>query len=275
MNPFSSQARKSQKILWLILMVLALIIIQPDPVQSVLTSAPYAERFSQSESSALLPSQLNQEANAVQESIIKAQVENWGLGTTFISYVGNNRAYEWYVDQGHTGTHSGDNCGPSCIEMVGKWAYENFDVTAEMARKKYHSTGGWWTTDDILSALERYQIEAHQLDYQDVYTITNAIDAGNLVIICNDMSYIPYESNSEYHVGAFYQNVTGHFIVVKGYVRVDTKLYYEVYDPNNWDLTYTDLTPKGKDRYYEASVVETSLLNWFPHVIIVKQPIER
>ena len=35
---------------------------------------------------------------------------NWSLGQFLIKSVSNNRSYEWYIDQGNTGTYSDVNC---------------------------------------------------------------------------------------------------------------------------------------------------------------------
>ena len=211
------------------------------------------------------------QTNAEQNDKIKANYTSWGLGTTFVQYNGNNKPYPWYVDQAHTGKRSGDNCGPSCVELAGTWCDSTFEMTTEDIRKKLHPSGGWWTTEDLMQALESYKIEYNCIDFENSYSVTNAIDAEKIIIICTDMSQISYESSSNTRVNRFYDGVTGHFLIIKGYVRVDTNLYYEVYDPNNWDVFYTDGTPKGVDRYYEANAVNSSILSWYPKLIIINK----
>ncbi|MCA0386472.1 MAG: hypothetical protein LCH34_12830 [Firmicutes bacterium] len=203
------------------------------------------------------------------EEWVKSNVVSWGLGKNFIDYVGNNRDYEWYVDQALTGDHAGANCGPSSVEMAGRWADATFDQTAENARSKFRPLGGWWYSDDITGSLEAFDIDYEVVDIKDAYTLRNIIDSGRIAIVNNTMNGIPLVSDDASRVNRFYSFDSGHYFIVKGYVLVDNLTYFEVYDPNNWEMTYDDGQEKGKDRYYESAVLLNSILGWYPYAVII------
>jgi hypothetical protein len=64
--------------------------------------------------------------------LLEANTKLWGLGTTLKEYVTNDRPYDWYIDQGFTGSHSGNNCGPSTVAMAAKWYNEDFNKILSM-----------------------------------------------------------------------------------------------------------------------------------------------
>lgn len=49
----------------------------------------------------------------------------------------------------------------------------------------------------------------------------------------------------------------------------EEKTYFEVYDPLHSDVKYYDGTEKGRDRYYLASEVVYSSLNWWLEYIVI------
>lgn len=206
---------------------------------------------------------------------VKENAQNWDLGFAFIDYVGNNRDYDWYIDQAHTGEHSNDNCGPASVTMAIKWADASFSKTAEEARKKYISSGGWWTTDEIADYLDDYDIEYMFFDMpvdtkdDNIRTIMSIIDSGNIALACTEMKYIPLNDTADTRVNRFYEFDSGHFFIIKGYAIVDNYTYFEVYDPNNWDETYADGALKGKDRFYEANTVVDAISYWWPYVFSI------
>ena len=204
------------------------------------------------------------------EELLTSNLEAWGLGKNLIDYVSNDRAYEWYLDQGNTGQHSDNNCGPTSIAMVGMWADEDFPIQPEDARKAFRPQGGWWYSDDINNSLELYGISYDLIDVKDHYTLRSIIDSGKIALINNTMNYIPYTSNENLRVGRFYTFDSGHYLIVKGYVLVDDKLYFEMYDPNNWWMTYADGTPMGKNRYYDSESLMASILNWYPVAVVIE-----
>lgn len=202
-------------------------------------------------------------------SIPSNTLRKWGLGTTEDEYVSNNRPYSWYIDQGDTGEYSNNNCGPSSATMSLKWYNSNFSKTAEDARNTYLENGGWWKTTDVTNYLSLNNAKYSVLNNSGEGFLENTLKQGNIIILCIDTSYLSYNDNSEQRVGRFYDYQGGHFIVVKGYIVVDGKTYFEVYDPNNWGETYSDGQPKGKDRYYASTELMNAMSNWWNYLIVV------
>lgn len=205
-----------------------------------------------------------------QKSLLEENVQNWGLGDTLSYYKTNDRPYEWYVDQAHTGKHANDNCGPASIAMAGLWQNPNFNVSGEQARRAYRSFGGWWYTEDIENSLKKYDISYFKTSLEDAHTLMSAIDAGHIVLVLNEMKHIAYEGRLESRTGRFYTFSGGHFFLIKGYAIVDQNIFFEVYDPNNWDEAYDDGTPKGKNRYYASDEVVKSILEYYNVIFIIK-----
>lgn len=215
--------------------------------------------------------------DTLHEQWVKDHYVEWGLGTTFKSYVGNNRSYDWYINQQDTGTYSGNNCGPSSTIMMAKWLNPNFTDTAEMARNKYLLEGGWWYTNTITAYYDSVGIDYKYLSfnkstYQDnINLLKTSLKNGEISLLCTEIGKVPYSTEAT-RVNRFYVFDSGHFLVVKGYVEVDDKTYFEVYDPNNWDFYYPDGTPMGRDRYYEANALMHAVQVWWPYAITVAEP---
>ena len=95
--------------------------------------------------------------------------------------------------------------------------------------------------------------------------ITEQIDKGNLVVMLPDFAAIPYNqlryqyTNRIYPTFETYIPTTGHWIVVKGYKKVDNELYFETYDPYSKGERYENGEPKGKNRYYNSTYIMSSL----------------
>ncbi|HAS73074.1 MAG TPA: hypothetical protein DCS67_02900 [Clostridiales bacterium UBA8960] len=209
------------------------------------------------------------ESPSTARQFLEENIEVWGLGKKLIDYVSNDRAYDWYIDQGNTGSHSGANCGPSSVAMAAKWVDESFDKTAEDARKKFRPLGGWWYGDDIEGCLDYFKVDYTLIYLENAYTLMSIIDSGKIAIVNNSMSYIPLVTGETSRVNRFYTFDSGHYFIVKGYVKVDTKTYFEVYDPNNWDMTYSDGTEMGKNRYYDSESLMKSIENWYPYAVMI------
>lgn len=191
------------------------------------------------------------------------------LGENQSEYVSNNKPYEWYIDQGNTGKYSNNNCGPSSVTMALKWIDENFNMSAEDARNTYLNDGDWWSTDDITNYLDLYGGK-YTIESVSDSLLKSELRKGNIAILCIDSSLISYNSNKEQRVGRFYEYGGGHFIVVKGFQVDDGKTYFEVYDPNTWNESYSDGQPKGKDRYYLSEELIKASQNWWNNSIIIQ-----
>lgn len=196
----------------------------------------------------------------------------WGLGLFLTSGRSNesSRPDGFYRQQQHTGYASNYNCGPTVATMAALWANPDFSGTVEAAREaipvSWHNPGatdGWWYPQDVWHYLDNNGIRAQvvelpgktlctQNEFQN--TVSSYLDGGNIVVICLRMGFLTYAANQnpEFRVNGYYQGSNGHFILAKGYKKVDNVFYFEVHDPWGLDLKYADGTYKGANRYYRA-----------------------
>jgi len=202
----------------------------------------------------------------------------WGLGHFITTSVASDRNYEWYYDQGNTGTYSGINCGPTSATMAVKWADQSFSHTPEEARNKYLENGGWWSTYDVDSYLTDYSIPhaiiplgSSAVTTRDI--LKEQLDSGRIAVACIDMNYVRSSANDSYRTDKFYKTTPqwGHFFVIKGYQQVDDEFYFQIYDPYSFGLGNDDGTLKGRNRFYRFDDVFSATDNWWKYVYIVGQ----
>lgn len=184
----------------------------------------------------------------------------------------NDRDYDWYMDQAHTGEYSDGNCGPTSLAMILKWLDGNSAATGESLRNEIPNDGDWWTTNIFDSYFENKQIDIDDVIYTKPEDITNLIDKNEIVLVCLSMGEIlPVPNPDKTNMGRFYKFDGGHFLLIKGYKIIDDELYYEVYDPNNWDMTYSETgEPMGKDRLYKATEMHKAIVNWWSGIYGIK-----
>lgn len=177
----------------------------------------------------------------------------------------NDRDYDWYMDQKDTGKYADGNCGPTSVAMVAKWLDPASKTTGESARGENIQDGQWWSTDIIEDFFRRRHIDYTSMLYKTPETVTDAIDAGDILLVCINTEFLERSKRpQEDHTGKFYDFSGGHFLLIKGYEVRDGKLYYQVYDPNSWGETYLGTRePLGKDRLYRADQMETALKKWW------------
>ncbi len=206
------------------------------------------------------------------------EIRQWGLGRYLEASLSNNVDYEWYMDQMNTGTYSNVNCGPATVTMAIKWVDEAFEKTPEDARNTYRPGGGWWYTDDIINYLNSYSISNITLSMNESDLLIDELEKNNIIILCLDMYYISDQVKDEWRINRFYvvdDKEWGHFIVIKGYKKVDNQILYEVYDPYSFGATYNDQTLKGRNRYYKRDEIDDATENWWNFAIIVsKSPVK-
>lgn len=190
--------------------------------------------------------------------------------STYPEHVSNDRPYNWYIDQGDTGLHSGSNCGPSSVVMAALWTDEDFKSTPEQARELYRPEGGWWYTSDVEKYFDKYNISYIKDDYDDYTEIVDALIEGYIVLLCIDTTFIEEIDEDNSYIGKFYPYDGGHFVIVKGYTYLDGQLYFEMYDSNCWGETYDDGSPKGKDRLYSEESVTKAIESWWDHYFIIE-----
>lgn len=180
----------------------------------------------------------------------------WGLGQWLQQSRSNNRDYDWYIDQSTTGTCSLTNCGPSCATMAMKWSDSTFNKNASDARAYFNDNCDDWNnsfvsiylnTDSIPYSFIPTGDSASQM--RDIFKAQ--LDSGRIIIISLSMGSIPFSnSGPDSRVDQFCTGAAAHYIILKGYRQTETDFFFEVYDPWNLGLTYSDGTPKGENRFY-------------------------
>ena len=199
-------------------------------------------------------------------------LSTWGLGSAQTAYVHADRPYDWYIDQADTGACANNNCGPSSVTMAIKWYNPVFNKTAATARNTYFREGGWWYTSDIINYLKLHSVPNTTSSFTGTNQLMGVLSQTNLVILCLNTAYLMQHPVSEHRVGRFYSYASGHFLVVKGWRKVGTALFFEVYDPNNWHAAYADQTPKGRNRHLPAAELASAIANWWNYLIVIPPP---
>lgn len=219
------------------------------------------------------PNQGSQEANILYngKEYPSQSLSDWGMGSAQKEYVHNDKDYEWYIDQVNTGQAAQNNCGPSCATMAIKWYDKNFSKTAEDARDMYPMNNGWWYTNNIIDYLNYYNIPNATFSFTGAEQLENILKDGNIAIICISTEFLRYNSKMNQRVDRFYSYASGHFLVLKGFRKVDDETFFEAYDSNNWNEVYSDGSQKGKSRHYRAVDISNAIKNWWKYVIIINK----
>lgn len=199
-----------------------------------------------------------------------------GFGNFLQQIASNNCSYSWYKDQAYTGIYTFDNCGPTAVTMACKWSDSTFSKTIEDARKSYRPTGGGWYPDDITFYLKDNSIPNSTFAWPSteegtMQTLKRQVDLQQIVIVCLEMYSVRHSNDPNSHIDRFYLTDPGigHFIIIKGYKKVDNEMYFEVYDPASMTKTYSDGSLMGKDRYYRSKDIFDATKNWWPKVFLV------
>jgi len=202
----------------------------------------------------------------------------WGLGEFQLESGFSNKAYSWYIDQKSTGTYASANCGPTATTMTAKWSDPAYSKTSMDARAAYRSNGGWWYTPDIHSWMLDNNIPHRFIALSVNASSTQAllkekIDSGKIAILCVDMDKVRNGPTDERRIDKFYNTTPdwGHFIVVKGYRKVNSEFFFELYDPNSWGAKYTTGEFKGLDRYYRTQDIYAATSIWWNYAIVISQ----
>ena len=199
-------------------------------------------------------------------------LSTWGLGPAQTAYVHTDRPYDWYIDQADTGAYANNNCGPASATMGIKWYNPTFNKTAGDARNTYFQGGGWWYTSDIINYLRLHSVPNTTSSFTGTNQLLGVLSQSNLVMLCLNTAYLMQNPASEHRVGRFYSFASGHFLVVKGWRKVGSALFFEAYDPNNWHATYADQTPKGRNRHLPAGELANAIANWWNYLIVIPPP---
>ncbi|MBN1413403.1 MAG: LysM peptidoglycan-binding domain-containing protein [Spirochaetales bacterium] len=172
--------------------------------------------------------------------------------------------YEWYKTQFGTGLNA--NCGPASVAMAIYWA-KGTDISVKKVRSEIgmpYSSGGI-SFEDMFKSFNNHRVKAFYTTVDSAYDLKRIIDNGNIAIILYHTSFIKKtkDRNADNMTGRYYDDLTGHYSIVKGYSR-DMK-YFVVYDPipSDWDSNnqrYDDgFSMLGKNRYYPVNQVMAGL----------------
>ncbi|MCM1992325.1 Ig-like domain-containing protein [Oceanirhabdus seepicola] len=192
-----------------------------------------------------------------------------GLGTYESDRKSIDTNYEWYIDQGNTGEYSENNSGPAVAVMAKKWLNKDLDISVKRSREIYYPGGDEWFLVTLIDFFNEFSVPASVSENVNKDDIKKQIDDDNIVIAYIDPKYIPYETDEDSHVNRYKLQVKKHYIIIKGYIVVDDKLYYEVYDPYNFGSVYKDGKPKGKDRFYYEEDLINSIKNTWDNIVII------
>jgi hypothetical protein len=201
---------------------------------------------------------------------------SWGLGHFMNRSISDDRSYGWYIDQATSGEFASVNCGPASVTMAIRWADSGFTKTALDARKTFQTSGGWWFTTDINAYLNMYSISHAIIGLSEQADSTQSIlirqlDHHQIIILCLDMNYVRSASISDFRADKFYPTTPGwgHFIVLKGYQKVDGEIFFEAYDPFSFGLTNSDQTLKGMNRFYRYEDLAAACLPWWNFAFVI------
>ncbi len=208
--------------------------------------------------------------------IIQSDLVYFGLTGNIVAEKSLDKSYDFYRDQFDGSTYQGINCGPTVSTMAIKWADSTFTASPAGARLAIPENGGWWYTTDVQNYLQGNGINSAVVSLSNLDSLVKtSIDNNNLIVLCLDMSYVPYDGVDYQHVQKFYPTQGtgwGHFLLVKGYKQTSTNFYLEIYDPYS-DLTiYKDLLVqqlKGKNRYYMDGGIKAATDVWWKYAIVV------
>lgn len=187
------------------------------------------------------------------------------IGKTAKEMVTNdNVGYDFYMTQSTSGKYSKSNCLPACVYMVSKWSNENFSKTVEDIRNMHIKPSAYddgWYLSTAKSALDKcgvknswYAVDSVSNTYDDeqLEEVKELIRNGNILItgiITKDIS--PGSQNTL--IGQAYEGAdVGHGIVIKGFIEVDGKLYFEIYDPAVAHFYNNPILGSNNTRYYDA-----------------------
>jgi hypothetical protein len=201
---------------------------------------------------------------------------SWGMGHFINRSLSEDRSYNWYIDQSTSGEFALVNCGPASVTMAIRWADSSFSKTALDARLTYETGGGWWYTSDINTYLNNYNISHAIIGLSDnadtsMTILTHQLDNHQIIILCLDMNYVRSSVDPAFRADKFYLTSPGwgHFIVLKGYQKVDEEVFFEVYDPYSFGLVNPDQTLKGMNRFYRYEDLAAACQHWWNYAFVI------
>ncbi|MDR3161506.1 MAG: LysM peptidoglycan-binding domain-containing protein [Spirochaetaceae bacterium] len=171
--------------------------------------------------------------------------------------------YNWYRTQYNTGTQS--NCGPAAVSMAIGWAQGKYYAVSSVRQSIGWTGDGGTSFEELIRVIRNQDLTATVQPLRTVQHIKDVIDSGSIAIILFHTSGIKTSpaDPAEDLFGKYYNDSTGHYIVVKGY-SLDGK-YLVIHDPipSDWGVNsfrYGDeISMIGKNRYYPAAEILRAL----------------
>jgi LysM repeat protein len=172
--------------------------------------------------------------------------------------------YDWYKTQFATGING--NCGPASVAMAIHWAKgENVAVAKVRQEIGIPYKNGAIDFSDMKKSFSKHGVRTQSIVVEGMDDIKRIVDRGNIAIMLFNTRSIRKAagSPSSDYVGRYYDDISGHYIVIKGYT-LDGK-YVIAYDPmpSDWVSNsgrYQDKrTMLGKNRYYPIAQLMTTM----------------
>lgn len=168
-------------------------------------------------------------------------------------YISRLSDTDYFINQYDTGIYSSTNCGPTSLGMIFK--YINYKYTSvSQLRYCIRPYDGWVYTDEIEEYLLENNISYEIEQIQSEENIIQILCNGGIVMVCLNVMYISY--NTSTLIGRSFIGGTGHYIVISGFYKDDTKCYFEVLDPSNKQV-----------KYYKSEEVIKAITLWWPYSI--------
>jgi hypothetical protein len=171
--------------------------------------------------------------------------------------------FNWYRSQFNTGTPS--NCGPASASMAIGWGSGRyFPVSSVRQAVGWQGVGGT-SFDELLRVVRNEGVNATLQPLRTTQNIRDVIDSGGIAIILFHTDGVRMSRSNPGNdlFGKYYNDSTGHYIVIKGY-SLDGE-YFVIHDPipSDWSTNsfrYSDeISMMGRNRYFLASEVLRSL----------------
>ncbi len=168
----------------------------------------------------------------------------------------------WYRTQFNTGTLS--NCGPTSVSMAYAWAKGGYLPVSSVRQAVGWRGNGSTSYEELTQVLSNNDVSNQVVKVRKAADLFQIVDNGNIAIVLINTGAIRRSNNGLADLyGRYYNDVVGHYVVLKGY-STDHK-YIIVYDPipSDWSsnsFRYGDgISMSGRNRYYAIEDVMAGL----------------
>ena len=211
--------------------------------------------------------------------LLKEYSDIWGLGKNIKKYVSNDIDIKWYETQYNTGEYANINCVPTSAAMAVNWYNRQIITNGEEARNLFlqFDIDKAWSNYIVYEYFHYYDIkfDIKEANENVKINLLDSLDDGNILLVTvamQNISYVPGLINKTGVNTTSPEEVWYHSFIIKGYVKVEDKIYFQIYDPltslKNFDGTY-----RGKNIYYFSDEVIKGIYNEgfpIPYFVIYK-----